>query len=448
MRRNTIQKLTQLGKIAEKAKREPDCCFTSLAHHLTLPLLQQCLQTMKPNTAPGIDDMTLKEAKQTFSEWAPTVIDQIHRGRYRPPPTKRVYIDKPGTSAKRPISIPTVIDRVVQAAVAHILQQIYEQDFCHMSFGGRPNRSAHQAIGRLNKACYRKVSFILDADLSDFFGSLDHKWIEKMFSLRLGDPRFLRLLRRWLVVGHMENGQRIKSTHGAPQGGPISVLISNVYLHYALDLWIEKKLKQQLNGEIHAVRYLDDFVICLQYPEDAEQVQNLVEERLKKFSLRLHPEKTRLIRAGRFAKRDARRFREKLESFEFLGFRIYSTEKPRSGYFQLGFKIACKRFTRAVQNIKALLRRMRHWPIATQHARLNMTLRGVFQYYGIVGCYDQQRNIHHITVRYWRKMLSNRSQKGTLPWEKFNLLLKRYPLQKPKTSVSFSDLEALGNCFP
>jgi len=447
MRRYVIQQSTQLEKITNKAKREPDFCFTSLTHHLTESLLRQCLHKMKANTAAGFDGMTLKDAKKSFKIWCPQVIDQVHKGQYRPPPTKRVYIDKPGSTVKRPISIPTVIDRVVQAAVAFILQQIYEQDFSDISFGGRPKRSAHQAIGRLNNACYQKVSFVLDADLSDFFGSLDHKWIEKMFSLRLGDPRLLRLLRRWLVVGHIEGDKRIKSTQGAPQGGPISVLISNIYLHYALDLWIEKRLTRQLQGEVHAVRYLDDFVLCVQYAADAEQVQNLVEERLKKFSLRLHPEKTRLIRAGRFAKRDAKRFHEKLESFEFLGFRIYNSQVPRSGIFRLGFKIACKRFCRAVQNTKLLLRRMRHWPVEAQYARLNLTLRGIFQYYGIFGCYDQQRNIHYHIVRYWRKMLSNRSQKGKLNWQKFNLLLKRYPLVKPKTSVTFKQLQALGNCF-
>ncbi len=312
-----------IERIAEKARADRKLRFTSLAHHIDRERLWEHLNKIAASTAVGIDKQDKEAAKANFANWADGMIDAVHKRSYKAPPSRRVYIPKPGKSEKRPIAVPTVSDRALQKSVAEVLNAIYENDFLENSFGGRPNRSAHQAVATLSKALtYQKVNYVFEADLKNFFGSLNQDWVERFLSLRVGDPRILILIKKWLKAGVMEGSEWQATKEGTVQGGSISVLISNLYLHYVLDLWIEKVVKPRMRGEIHYVRYLDDFVLCFQYESDAKRFQKSLSQRLSKFSLTLEASKTKLIEFGRFAEAKAKRQNTKPETFYFLGFSV------------------------------------------------------------------------------------------------------------------------------
>lgn len=435
---------TALDRITAKARREPKLTFTSLAHHLTLDRLRTNLSHMDKGSATGVDGQTVAEVFENLDWLAKEVLRQIHTQGYHPPPVRRVWIPKPGKAEKRPIGIPTVLDRALQKSAAQVLEAIYEPDFLNGSFGGRPGRSAHHALGTLNEIIAgKKVSYILAADLRNFFGSLDHAWVMRFVQLRVGDPRLLTLIRRWLKAGvMMPDGAVEDVTQGTPQGGSISVLLSNVYLHYVLDLWFEKKIRRQLEGEAYWVRYLDDFVLCFQYRSEALRVRKLLEERLKQFGLELVPEKTRLIAFGRFAHRDAAKHgKRRPETFSFLGFTHYCT-RNRQGNFKVERRTERKRLQRAVQTIEKRIRGMLHAPVHEQQHVLNQYLRGHYNYYGIAGNIKSLLRIYRLTEKLWRKTLSRRSQDGEVHWRKFQKLKQRCPLARPKLSISYVDLQA------
>lgn len=252
---------TKLEEIAVKAQKEPNLKFTSIAHHVTKELILECLKHIPNKSAVGIDGIDVEEAKGNFDIWADEMISSIHRKSYKPPAVRRVWIPKPGKDEKRPIGVPCVADRALQRSVATVLSAIYEQDFLNCSFGGRPGRSAHNALSTINETISgKKVSWVLEADLKNYFGSLDHGWLLEFVEHRVGDPRIISLIRRWLRAGVMEDGKIELSEVGTPQGGSISVLLSNIYLHYVLDLWFEKVVKPKLKGESYLVRYIDDFI--------------------------------------------------------------------------------------------------------------------------------------------------------------------------------------------
>ena len=431
---------TGLERIATKAQNERKQCFTSLIHHLTPQLLWDCLKTIPKSSGVGIDGMDVETAKATFNEWAQPMIDAVHRRGYKPPAVKRVYIPKPGKKAKRPIGIPSISDRVLQKAVAKILEQIYEQDFTNSSYGGRPKRSAHNAIATLQYAiARRKTGWVYEADLKSFFCSLNHGWVEQFLSLRVADPRITTLIKRWLKAGVMEESQLQETVQGVPQGGPISVLISNLYLHYALDLWVEKVVKPKLRGAVHYIRYLDDFVLCFQHEDDAKRFERVIEKRLTKFGLSLEPSKTRLVRFGRYSRNIAHRRGEKQETIYFLGLTIYC-DKTRFGDFKVGFKTEKSRLRRMYSKVKRLMRRMRHLPLLTQRRAINRVLVGFYNYYAISGNLTALRNVYYFAVKYWRKCLSSRSQRGKVNWEKYRRLLKIFPLREPKIKLTYRAL--------
>ena len=272
---------TALERIADKARREPTLQFTSLAHHLTPERLWQALHHMQTSTAPGVDGVPHDEAVDTFPQWSREVLNALHRKGYHPPPVRRVWIPKPGKAAKRPLGVPTIVDRTLQRSVAEVLSAIYEQDFLPVSFGGRPGRGAHHALATLHHILVNKRgNWVLEADLKNVFGSLDHAWMMQFVEQRVGDPRVLSLIRRWLKVGVLEAGEIQPSLRGTPQGGSISVLLSNVYLHYVLDLWFQKAIKPRLEGEAYLVRYVDDVVVCFEHQRDAERFQAVLSQRL------------------------------------------------------------------------------------------------------------------------------------------------------------------------
>src|ERR1700674_391917 len=417
---------TKLEQIAVKARREPNLRFTSLAHHITRDRVLENLSKIPKRSAAGVDSQTVEAAKESFEGWIEPVLQSIHRQGYRAPNIRRVYIPKPGKTEKRPIGVPTVADRALQRTTAEVLSAIYEQDFLPCSFGGRPKLSAHHALATLNEVIAGGMTgWVLEADLKNFFGSLNHDWVLRFVAHRGGDPRLISLIRGWLKAGVLEDGTVHPSEQGTPQGGSISVLLSNVYLHYVLDLWFERVVKVRLRGEARLVRYIDDFVICFQYRSDAIRVQDALRLRLGKFGLTLEPTKTKLVEFGRFADKYAStRGRRRQETIYFLGFTLYCTRNQK-GNFRVGLRTVKSRLRRALTNAQDLMRRIRHLPVREQADDLNHVLRGHYAYYGIAGNIRALQRVHRAVERYWRKMLSSRSWAGEVRWAAFHQIRAR-----------------------
>jgi group II intron reverse transcriptase/maturase len=337
-----------------------------------------------------------------------------------------------------------VADRALQRSAAQVLSAIYEQDFLPCSFGGRPGLSAHHALATLTEAIAgRKVGWVLEADLKNFFGSLDHGWLLRFVEHRVGDPRLVSLIRRWLKAGIMENGEIHPNDEGTPQGGSISGLLSNVYLHYVLDLWFERVVKPRLQGEAYLVRYLDDFVVCFQFRADALRVQEALRKRLGKFGLTLEPAKTKLVEFGRFAQQHAsKKGRRRPETIAFLGFTLYCTQNQK-GNFKVGLGTEKSRLRRSLAHLRDLMRRMRHLPVQEQVSKLNQVLRGHYAYYGIAGNFHALQKVHRAVERYWRQMLCSRSRQGRLVWEVFHRIKARFPLQRPRLRLPYRALQSM-----
>lgn len=435
---------TGLERIAAKARCEPKLRFTSLGHHLTRERVWANLCQIPKRSAPGVDGQTVEAAKQDFDEWVGSMLESVHCQGYRAPPVRRVYIPKPGKQEKRPLGVPCVADRALQRSVAEVLSALYEQDFLPCSFGGRPGLSAHRALATLNEIIAgRKVGWVLEADLKNFFGSLDQGWLLRFVDHRVGDPRLVSLIRRWLKAGILEDGELHPSEEGTPQGGSISVLLSNLYLHYVLDLWFERVVKSRLKGEAYLVRYIDDFVLCFQYREDALRVQDALRKRLAKFGLALEPTKTKLVEFGRFAQRHAgKRGRNRPETIYFLGFTLYCT-RNRQGNFKVGLRTEKSRLQRSLSSLCDLMRRLRHLPIRDQVGHLNRVLRGHYGYYGIAGNFRALQRVHRAVERYWHKMLCSRSRKGSIVWAVFHRIKARFPLLRPQLVLPYRDLQAI-----
>ena len=355
-----------------------------------------------------------------------------------------MYIPKPGKQEKRPLGVPCVQDRALQRSVAEVLVAIYEQDFLPCSFGGRPGLGAHNALATLHEVISGcKVSWVLEADLKNFFGSLDHGWLLRFVEHRVGDPRIISLIRRWLKAGVFEDGELHSNEEGTPQGGSISVLLSNLYLHYVLDLWFDRMVRPRLKGEAYLVRYIDDFVVCFQYRDDALRFQNVLRKRLGKFGLVPEPTKTKLVEFGRYAQRDVvRRGRKRPETIYFLGMTLYCT-RNRKGNFRVGLRTEKSRLRRSLAHLRGVMRRMRHLPVREQVHNLNRVLRGHYAYYGIAGNLRALQHVARAVERYWRQMLSSRSRAGFVRWEVFNRIQLHFPLQRPKLALRYREFQSL-----
>jgi len=436
---------TKLEQIAAKARCEPKLQFTSLAHHITRDRVLKNLSQIPKRSAAGVDGQTVEEAKKDFGRWIEPMLQSVNRRGYRAPNIRRVYIPKPGKQEKRPLGVPTVSDRALQRSTAQVLSAIYEQDFLPCSFGGRAGLSAHHALATLNEVIAgSKTGWVLEADLKNFFGSLNHDWLLRFVEHRVGDPRVISLIRRWLKAGVVENGDVHPNEEGTPQGGSISVLLSNVYLHYVLDLWFERVVKRRLRGEASLVRYVDDFVICFQYRSDALRVHEALRHRLGKFGLTLEPTKTKLVEFGRFAQGHASKHgRTRPETIYFLGLTLYCT-RNRKGNFKVGMRTEKSRLRRSLMSLRALMRRIRHDAIKKQVGELNAVLRGHYAYYGIAGNIRALFKVYGAVERYWRKMLCSRSWAGRrLTWAMYNQIKQRTPLSRPKLHLPYRDLQSL-----
>ncbi|MYI25254.1 MAG: group II intron reverse transcriptase/maturase [Gammaproteobacteria bacterium] len=423
---------TSLLRVAERARREPEGRFHSLAHLLDVPALERAFHRLRGDAAVGVDGVSKAQYAQALEANLEDLHGRLKAKRYRHQPLRRVHIPK-GGGRTRPIGISAVEDKVVQEAVREVLEAVYEQDFEECSYGFRPGRGAHDAIRALNRAVYQgKVSWILEADIESFFDSLDRAKLQEMLRIRVADGSLRRLVGKCMRVGVLEGEDRTEPERGTPQGSGLSPLLGNVYLHYTLDVWFEREVKPRLGGEAVLVRYCDDFVIGLERREDAQRVMDVLPKRMERFGLRLHPQKTRLIAFERPAA--GRRGGKGPGTFEFLGFTLY-WRRTRRGHWQMGCKTRSKGLRRFIETVSEWCRRHRHLPVKDQHAALTRRLVGHFQYFGVNGNYPSLARVVRATQRTWLKWLRRRSQRTRLTWERYKRLLARFPLPRPRVVV-------------
>jgi RNA-directed DNA polymerase len=421
-----------LSGVRLAAQRDKKCRFTSLLHHITPELLEVSFFDLKKQAAPGVDGETWR---QYAADYARRIVDlhgRIHRGAYRAKPSKRAYILKQDGKL-RPLGIAALEDKIVQQAARQILECIYEQDFLGFNYGSRPRRDQHQALDALSVGITkRKVNWILDADIRGFFDNISHEWLMKFLEHRIADRRMLRLLKKWLRAGVSEDGEWSPTKVGTPQGAVISPLYANVFLHYVLDLWIHDWRKRHAKGEVIIVRYVDDFVLGFREESDARRCLAALKERLAKFGLELHPEKTRLIQFGRYAEeRRAKRGEGKPETFDFLGF-THICGKTRLGDFTIHRKSSRKKFRAKLKELKQDLFRKIHADLSWVGAWLRSVLRGWFQYHAVPGNYERLRQFRDALILLWLRALRRRSQRGRrLTWVKFGTFVDRW-LPTPK----------------
>ena len=407
-----------LNGVREAAKKRRQERFTALLHHLNVDLLRKSYYALKRQAAPGVDGVTWKEYETGLEDRLVDLHNRVHRGDYRAQPSRRVYISK-ADGRQRPLGIAALEDKIVQQAVVTILNQIYEVDFKGFSYGFRPGRNPHQALDALAVGIHRKrVNWILDADIRGFFDNMNHEWTMKFVEHRVADHRILRLIQKWLKAGVSEDGQWSESKVGTPQGAVASPLLANVYLHYAFDLWIEAWRQKVATGDVIVVRYADDLVVGFENRREAEQFLEAFRERLAKFGLELHPEKTRLIEFGRFAAQDRERRGEgKPETFTFLGFTHYCGKRRSDGAFTVWRKTAKKRMVAKLHALKAELRLHMHEPVTEVGAWLRKVASGYYGYHAVPGNIDRVSVFGQRLRRLWWLTLRRRSQQP-VPWAK------------------------------
>jgi len=427
---------TRLQRIAHLAQEDRRRSLVSLAHHIDVDLLREAHSRTRKDGAPGVDGQTAAAYEENLEENLQSLLDRFKSGRYQAPPVRRVYIPKGNDPSKRrPIGVPTFEDKVLQRAVAMVLEAVYEQDFLDCSYGCRPGRSAHQALGDLWKGLMEMGGgWVVEADIESYYDNLDHGHLRSFLDQRVRDGVLRRTLDKWLKAGVMEEGNLSHPETGTPQGGVISPLLSNIYLHEVLDVWFETAVKPRLEGAALLIRFVDDFVLVFQRESDARRVLEVLPKRFGRYGLRLHPVKTRLVRLEP-PRRKAEPRQEpscgQPRSFDFLGFTHY-WERSRRGYWVVKRKTASNRLSRSLRRINLWCQGNRHAPISWQHAQLDSKLRGHDQYYGITGNSKALSSFRHWVKRIWRKWLSRRSRTSTVTWKRFNLLLERYPLPNPK----------------
>jgi len=433
--------LPKQQRIAELARRSPQMAFTSLAYLMDIDWLKAAFHRTRKDGAPGVDGQTWHDYERNLEENLQSLLDRAKSGTYRAPPVRRVHIPKGGsTTETRPIGIPTLEDKVLQRAVVMLLEPIYEQDFDPGSYGFRPQRSAHAALEDLwKRSMNSNVSWVLEVDIRKFFDTLDHAHLRKFLQLRVRDGVLTRLIGKWLKAGVMEEGSVSYPQAGSPQGGVISPLLANVYLHYVLDIWFRQEVQPRLRGSAHLIRYADDFVILSTHEEDARRVMEVLPKRFGKYGLALHPDKTRLIpfrRPPRKASGGKGDGNPRPGTFDLLGFTHYWGRTWRGGW-AVTRKTASKRLSRAVRSIAQWCREHRHLPICEQQAILSQKVRGHYAYYGITGNVQALTAFLWAVHHAWRKWLDRRNHRRAMPWQRFYRLLKQYPLPPPKIVHSY-----------
>jgi RNA-directed DNA polymerase len=415
-----------LERVREVAQRDKEARFTALLHHVDFNRLRAAYWAIRPQAAPGVDGVTWEAYGQDLAANLADLHERVHAGRYRARPSRRSYIPK-ADGRQRPLGIATLEDKILQRAVVGVLNAVYETDFLGFSYGFRPRRNPHQALDALTVGLSRKkVNWVLDADIRDFFTSLDHTWLEKFLEHRIADQRVLRLIRKWLSAGVIENGEWSQTEQGAPQGSSVSPLLANVYLHYVFDLWVQWWRRRYAHGDVIIVRFADDFIVGFEYQEDAQRFLYDLRERFAKFGLELHPDKTRLIEFGRYAaERRRARGLGKPETFDFLGF-THICARMRDGRFWVRRITISKRMRAKLRGVKDQLLRRRYQPIPEQGRWLASVVRGHRAYYAVPGNRAAVATFRTQVTRHWHEALQRRSQRTRINWTRMNRLATRW----------------------
>ena len=422
-----------LFKVIERARNDSNTRFTSLAHLLDADLLRNAFKRLRAKAAVGVDGVTKNAYETNLDENLQNLLERMRSKHYRHQPIRRVHIDKaPGKT--RPIGISTTEDKIVQTGIRDVLEAIYEEDFLDCSYGFRPNRKAHDALRSLRKAIDQgKVNWILEADLQNYFDSIDRMKLKEMLQTRIADTSILRLIGKCLHVGILDGEHYEEPDIGTAQGSTLSPLLGNIFLHYTLDVWFEQEVRPRMRGKVHLWRFADDFVIGFERQEDAARVMKVLEKRMAKFGLTLHPEKTRLI-DFRQPSRSQPRGKGK-ETFDFLGFTIHWT-RTRAGRWVPSLRTRTARLQRAIKAVGDFCRSHRHKPIKEQHVGLVRRLRGHFNYFAIQGNFKSLVRLTERTKRLWHKWLKRRSQRTRINWKSFADMLRDFPLPRPRITVS------------
>ncbi|WP_029320732.1 MULTISPECIES: group II intron reverse transcriptase/maturase [unclassified Butyrivibrio] len=428
--------LTKLERISQLSKENPEMVFTSIGHLIDKEMLMECHNKMEKDKAVGIDGVTKEEYGNNLDENLDRLIASLKKKSYRPQPAKRVEIPK-GNGKTRPLSIYCYEDKLVQEALRRILEAVFEPHFYEEMMGFRNGRSCHMALRKLNSMIEKqKTNYILDADIKGFFDHIDHRWAVKFVESRIKDPNVIRLVRRMLKSGIIKDFQYEETEEGSGQGSVCSPVIANIYMHYVFLWWFNDVVKPQLRGYAGAVVYADDFVVCFQYKDEAEQFYKRLKHRMEYFGLELEESKSRLIEFGRFAERDRRnRGQGKPETFDFLGFTHYCS-KSRNGKFRVKRKTSKKKFTKKCKEVNRWLADMRTLPLQEIIKRVNSMLVGYFHYYGITDNSKAISDFKYIVRKLLFKWLNRRSQRRSYNWGQFNDMLRDYPLATPRTYVS------------
>jgi len=428
-----------LDRVREIARTDKETRFTALLHHVDVRRPRAAYWAIRPRAAPGVDGQTWEAYGQDLEANLHDLHDRLHTGRYRASPSRRVYIPK-ADGRLRPLGIATLEDKIAQRAVVEVLNAIYEVDFLGFSYGFRPRRGPHHALDALAVGIERKkVNWVLDADIREFFTSLDHRWLAKFLEHRIADQRILRLIRKWLSAGVIEDGAWTASEKGAPQGASASPLLANVYLHYVLDLWAQWWRRRYAHGDVIIVRFADDFVAGFEHQADAQRFLTDLRERLAKFGLELHPDKTRLIEFGRHAaRRRAARGVGKPETFDFLGF-THLCGKTKTGRFWLRRITISKRMRVKLREVNDHLKRCRHRPIPVQGQWLRAVVQGHLAYYAVPGNTDAVAAFRTQVTRHWYKALRRRSQRTRINWTRMNRIATRW-LPPARVKHPFPDM--------
>ena len=423
----------KLNQIARRAKQDKRLKFTSLIHHVNEANLAECYQELKRNKACGIDGETVEAYGKNLEERLIQLVESMKSKQYRPKPVKRVYIPKAGKSEKRGLGIPSVEDKLVQVMLKKILEQIYEAEFLDVSYGFRPNLSCHDAVKALDKTVMTKpINYVVEVDIKGFYDNISHYWLQRCLEERIADRNLLWLVRKFLKAGVIEDGKKLATELGAPQGGVASPIFANIYLHYVLDLWFEKKVKPQAKGHMSLVRYSDDFVVCCESEKDARNFLELLHTRLEKFGLQVAEDKTKVLKFGRQIWKQSQRSKEKVETFNFLGFTHYCG-KSRRGYFVMGHKTSKENFCRKLKETKEWLKKIRNqlhlkewWPV------LKSKLTGHYNYFGISGnCRCLQQFYAQVFSNVF-KWINRRSQKKSMNFDQYLNYLQWNPLPTPR----------------
>ena len=420
--------LSELQLIHQKAKADKKMRFTALMHHIyNIDTLRFSYHEIKKNAAPGVDQETWTSYGKDLESNLQELSDKLKCGAYRAKPVRRVYIPK-ADGKQRPLGVTALEDKIVQRAAVAVMNTIYEADFKAFSYGFRPKRSQHQALDALYVGLStKKVRYVFDADIRDFFNRINREWLIKFIEHRIADKRVVRLIQKWLNAGILEEGKIICNDQGTPQGSSASPLFANVFLHYVYDLWIQQWRKQKARGDVIVVRFADDTVVGFQYESDAKRFQKELKERLQKFGLELHPDKTRLIEFGRFAEENRKKREEgKPETFTFLGFTHICGKRRTDGRFAILRHTIKKKMRAKLSEIKEELKKRMHDLIQEIGKWLKAVVTGHYQYYGVPGNSAAMRDFRHLISQRWIQTLRRRGQKGLMTWDKFSKLIDRW----------------------